>query len=147
MPGVLVRFQPGPPIYIVRWPSGPRQQSAKLYNHGFESHPYFQKGSMFSIFKKDDIPEQLDLNYRNIKRGEIIVDPDHPEHDGIVNRLKLLAYISKYLGDKDYSILVEAADELERLQLRNDYLIACCETNGVNPHEYCRTRNDLRYGT
>ena len=31
----------------VRWPSGPRQVTANLYNRGFESHPHFQVMSVW----------------------------------------------------------------------------------------------------
>jgi hypothetical protein len=56
--GGRVRFSLGPPKIIVRWPSGPRQVTANLYNRGFESHPHFQQlppdvnGSM-SVSKTD----------------------------------------------------------------------------------------------
>lgn len=109
--------------------------------------PYKKVNMLQNIFKKlalvSDV-SSVTLNERELYKHEIIFDSDHPDFNCLMNRLKMSAFFARILENIDNSILVQAADEIERLQMRNDYLNDYINHHSLTPGQYCEKENVLR---
>lgn len=109
--------------------------------------PYKKVNMLQNLFKKVALVSEISsvsLNERELHKREIIFDSDHPDFNCLINRLKMSAFFARVLENVDNSILIQAADEIERLQLRNDYLNELVNHHSITPGQYCENENVLR---